>query len=59
MSLVFFFLIFSAVDISIGLLLIIIQKKIFKTTNNVFNSNFKINFLTRKNKFIFFKNIKK
>lgn len=58
MSLIFFFLIFSAVDLSIGLLLIIIQKKLFKNINITHNSNYKTNFITRKNKFIFFKNFK-
>ncbi len=57
-SLIFFFLIFSAVDISIGIILIILQKKIFKNTNNFHNSNINTTFITRKNKFIFFKNIK-
>lgn len=57
-SLVFFFLIFSAVDVSLGCLIIIIQKKVFKTVNNTHNSNFVNNYNSRKGKFVFFKNIK-
>lgn len=57
MSLIFFFLIFSAVDISIGIILILIQKKTLKINNSSWNSNFKINYNTRKNKFFFFKKI--
>jgi len=52
-SLSLFFLVFSALEISTGLVTILLQKNIFKTTNTYLNY-YKFNFFNKKNKRLFF-----
>jgi hypothetical protein len=58
LSLIFFFLIFSAVDISIGLILIILQKKILNVSNVSTSYNNNIPYFSRKVKSFITKTIK-